>query len=93
MEDTIVSELRQPLPDSLTAGANEPLIAVPMGNGEVRYFKSDEEVDKAFGQSAVQRGLDLAGAWSELGISEDEMQEALDRIRHESEPTPPIDAI
>jgi hypothetical protein len=52
-----------------------------------------EFVDKqAEGASAssdsIQRALNLAGAWSDLNW--DEMQAALDRIRHESQPTPPI---
>lgn len=39
----------------------------------------------------VHDALSLAGAWSDLDW--DEMYEALDRIRHESEPTPPIDTV
>jgi hypothetical protein len=34
---------------------------------------------------------DLAGAWSDLPDTFDEMLEALDRIRLESSPTPPTD--
>jgi uncharacterized protein (DUF433 family) len=37
----------------------------------------------------VERALSLAGAWSDLDF--DEMLDALDRIRHESKPTPPRD--
>jgi hypothetical protein len=33
----------------------------------------------------------LAGAWSDLPDTFDEMLDALDRIRHESTPTPPMD--
>jgi hypothetical protein len=36
----------------------------------------------------VQDALSLAGAWSHLDW--DDMVEMLDRIRHESKPTPPI---
>lgn len=45
------------------------------------------------GQSLQQKrsALDLIGSWSD--IPWDEMEEALDRIRHESEPTPPIDEL
>ncbi len=39
----------------------------------------------------TQRALDLIGSWSD--IPWDEMEAALDRIRHESEPTPPIDEL
>jgi uncharacterized protein (DUF433 family) len=38
----------------------------------------------------AERALSLAGAWSDLDF--DEMIDALDRIRHESKPTPPIDS-
>lgn len=33
----------------------------------------------------------LAGAWSDLPDTFDEMLDALDRIRHSSPPTPPMD--
>ena len=33
----------------------------------------------------------LAGAWSDLPDTFDEMLDALDRIRHASPPTPPVD--
>lgn len=38
---------------------------------------------------SVRDALAVAGAWSDL--QEDDEFEALDRIRHESTPTPPID--
>jgi hypothetical protein len=38
--------------------------------------------------SGVKEALDLAGAWSDLDW--DDTIAALDRIRHESKPTPPI---
>ncbi len=34
---------------------------------------------------------DLAGAWSDLPDTFDEMLDALDHIRHASPPTPPVD--
>lgn len=36
----------------------------------------------------VEEALALAGAWSDLDW--DDMVEALDRIHHDSKPTPPI---
>jgi hypothetical protein len=39
--------------------------------------------------SAIEDALSVIGAWSD--IPWEEMAEALDRIRHESKPTPPID--
>ena len=38
---------------------------------------------------AVKEALALAGAWKDL--PSDRMEEELDRIRHQSKPTPPIE--
>jgi len=48
---------------------------------ELESFIPDEDIKKALG---------LAGAWSDLGISEDELFKRLERIRRESEPAPLI---
>ena len=42
-------------------------------------------------QPGKQSALDLIGAWSDLPW--EPMEETLDRIRHESQPTPPIDEL
>lgn len=68
-------------------------IAAPVGDNQVQYFTSEVELRAAAGPDAIQMGLELAGAWGNLGLSEAEMLEALDKIRYESGPTPPIDAI
>jgi hypothetical protein len=39
-------------------------------------------------QQAINETLSLAGVWSDLDF--DEMLEALDHIRHDSKPTPPL---
>jgi hypothetical protein len=70
---------------------DQPLIAIPLieDGEEVTYYFVDEQTADEF---MVQRGTDarsLAGAWSDLDW--EETIEALDRIRHESKPTPPID--
>jgi hypothetical protein len=70
---------------------DQPLIAIPLvEDGEdVTYYFVDEQTADDF---VAQRGTDarsLAGAWSDLDW--EETVEALDRIRHESKPTPPID--
>ena len=39
-------------------------------------------------QQAIEETLALAGSWRDLDF--DDMIEELDRIRHESKPTPPI---
>jgi len=77
--------------NSLTTRSSEPLIAVPVGDSEVRYFTSRDDADAATAQDATQKAVALAGAWSDLDA--DEMFAALDRIRHESTPTPPITSI
>jgi hypothetical protein len=80
---------RQP---GLSAPIDAPLIGVVQhedGREVVRYFTDEREADQTSRQASIQRALDLAGAWSDLDW--DEMEAALDRIRHESRPTPPID--
>lgn len=79
-------------PSSMTVRSDQPLIGVLVRkNGEemVRYVADEEELEKSSGQTSVDRALALAGAWSDL--DGDEMLDALDRIRHESKPTPPIE--
>ena len=76
----------------MSVGYDQPLIAVPgreNGRDVVRYFASEADADAALSDGAVQDALSLAGAWSDLDW--DETIDALDRLRHESVPTPPID--
>jgi hypothetical protein len=40
-------------------------------------------------RKAIQETLSLAGSWKDLDF--DDMIEQLDRIRHESKPTPPLE--
>ena len=82
---------RQELP-SLLVQDNQPLIGIPFeekGQEVVRYFAREDEADRAVADEEVEDALSLAGAWSDLDW--EEMVEALDRIRHESKPTPPIE--
>jgi hypothetical protein len=74
---------------SLSVPRNRPLIGIPVeenGQKMVRYFTEAEQADRESG--GVAEALDLASAWSDLDW--DETFDALDRIRHESKPTPPI---
>jgi len=76
---------------SLLVRSDQPLIGVILeenGQEVVRYFADEAEADAALPQDAVQQALSLAGAWSDLDW--DEAEAELDRIRHESQPTPPI---
>ncbi len=54
-----------------------------------RYFSEEAQADKALSDEVIQTALDLAGVWSDLDWKE--MERALDKIRHDSKPTPPID--
>jgi hypothetical protein len=75
-----------------TLSGNQPLIGIPFeenGQEVVRYFSEETQADKAVSKDATQTALNLAGAWSDL--SWEETERALDSIRHESKPTPPID--
>ena len=76
----------------LVVRADQPLIGIPVeeeGQEVTRYFVDDEEAERALGQDGVQRALSAIGAWSHLDW--DEAERELDRIRHESTPTPPVD--
>jgi hypothetical protein len=80
-----------------TARADQPLIAVPSvvdGVEIVHYFTSEEDADRALDrdEASIQRALSLIGAWKHLDDEEgpDPLDE-LDRIRHESKPSPPLD--
>lgn len=80
--------------DSLTTRGRQPLIGVPVGEAaeeRVRYFTSEEEADRVLSgdQANIRLAFSAIGSWSDLDF--DEMLDALDRIRHQSTPTPPID--
>jgi hypothetical protein len=71
---------------------DRPLIGIILiedGEEVVRYFADEAEADAAVAQNTVS-DRSLAGVWADLDW--DEAVEELDRIRHQSEPTPPIDA-
>ncbi len=76
----------------LVARDDQPLIAIPMtedGQAVTYYFTDEAAADAAVGENAIQAALSAIGSCSDLDW--DEMVEELDRIRHESKPTPPID--
>jgi hypothetical protein len=87
-----MAERRHQGEPSLLVQGNQPLIGIPFeenGQEVVRYFAREEEADQAVADQDVQDAMSLAGAWSHLDW--DDMVETLDRIRHESKPTPPIE--
>ncbi len=76
---------------SVQADPGQPLIGVmteEQGREVVRYFTAEQEADRVLVEDTTQAALALAGAWSDLVW--DELEQALDRIRHESPPTPPF---
>lgn len=76
---------------SFTARSDGPLVGVIAqedGQEVVRYFTEDEQ-PPAERKRSIQRALSLAGAWGD--VDWDETAQALDLLRHESKPTPPID--
>lgn len=83
---------RQPIPaPGLLARCDQPLISIILeedGHEVVRYFTDEAEADAAIPDSATQEALNVAGAWSDLDW--EDMESGLDRIRHESSPSPPI---
>ena len=80
---------------SITVRDDQPLIGVFVhenGREVVRYFTDEQEADAALGHTSVQKALGLAGAWKDLADWA-EVEEELERIRHQSQPTPPIDEL
>jgi hypothetical protein len=68
-----------------------PLIGIIFqehGQEVVRYFTDEEAADAAVSQRTSQDALAVIGAWDDLDW--ETTITALDRIRHESKPTPPI---
>jgi hypothetical protein len=58
------------------------------GREIIRYFADDTPTRSARDEAALAAALGAIGAFCDLDW--DEVQEGLDRIRHESPPTPPI---
>lgn len=60
------------------------------GENVTRFFTGDHRDGRP--RRGVRPGMrEFAGIWSDLDW--DETEQALDRIRHESRPTPPIDEV
>ena len=73
----------------LTARADQGLIAVISerdGHDVVEYF-ADDSGDESV-QEASRHEFSMAGVWRD--IDSDDFLDGLDRLRHESKPTPPI---
>ena len=59
------------------------------GRDVVHYFADEAAADAARPHRIKPAALSVIGAWSDLDW--DEMERELDRIRHESRPTPPVE--
>jgi hypothetical protein len=91
MEVIRMAEQAPPIPEEAVL-VDQPLIGIIFeedGREVVRYFADEESADAAVGDRALAEALAAIGSWSDLDW--EEMVEALDRIRHESTPTPPIE--
>ena len=84
-----------PPASELVVERGQRVVAIPQtedGREVVRYVIEAESQDfdaNAAPPESVHVALGLAGVWDDLDW--DETVEALDRIRHESRPTPPIE--
>jgi hypothetical protein len=85
-------------PKYLVARAKDPLIAIPAiedGEEVVYYFSDEEEARRVFGnkkKESIRRALSLAGAWEYMDREDGpDILDELDRMRHESPPSPPLE--
>jgi hypothetical protein len=77
---------------SLVVEHDQPLIGLfceEHGRQVVRYFADEAQADATITDADTAAALSAIGAFADLDW--DEMIAALDRIRHESPPTPPIE--
>jgi hypothetical protein len=75
----------------LTTQSNQPLIGIFRRENDhevIQYFTEEPQADTAIPSPAIQEILRLAGIWRDLDW--DEVEQELHRIRHESQPTPPL---
>ncbi len=78
-------------PARLQTETEQPLIGVVVeeqGLEFVRYFGAEAAADAATSEGDLAAALSVIGAFGDLDW--DEMEDALDRIRHESTPSPPF---
>lgn len=88
----MAAERQPPPPLQVVVRGDQALIGLMEreGSAEVtRYFTQEDEADAAVTDDDIRAALSTIGAWSDLDW--DEMEAALDQLRHESRPTPPIE--
>ncbi len=76
---------------SISAPSTQPLVGVFTDDDSdvVQYFAEEPQAPPTTPSRGAQDALSVIGAWSDMDW--DELAESLDRIRHESPPTPPIE--
>ena len=83
---------REPSSVGLTVREDQGLVGILVtenGHQATRFFTDEAEADEALADTGTQAALQAIGAWADLDW--DEAVEELDRIRHESTPSPPLD--
>lgn len=84
--------MTSPRPSSFTVRSDAPLLSViDEENGEevTRYFPDEPAAEAVVTEADTRAALNAIGAWADLDWEETISE--LERIRHESKPTPPID--
>lgn len=84
---------KQAGPGGFQVDFDQPLIGIPIeenGHQVVLYFTDEKAADAGLAKRRKHKdGRHLAGVWKDLNW--EQAADELDRIRHESSPTPPID--
>lgn len=75
---------------AFTYQSNQPLIGIPFeenGKEVIRYFTEKALVENDISPD-IEKILNLAGSWRDL--TWEDMEAELNKIRHQSTPTPPV---
>ena len=86
-----MAELEPVRGQSIQVSRDRPLIGIPTkedGEEVISYFTDDDDAAAAASPAGVLRALSLLGSWNDIDTPD--ALDQLDRIRHESTPTPPI---
>ena len=70
----------------------EPIFAIPFDDegADIRYFWSGEEADEAITEEMIQRTLATVSTPIAPDFDWDEFDATMERIGHETRPTPPF---
>jgi hypothetical protein len=87
-----MTERHGPAPAGLTVREDQGLVGVVVtenGHQTTRFFAEEADTGGAALDAGIQQALQAIGAWADLDW--DEAVEELDRIRHASKPSPPLE--